>query len=114
MKNKDLDPNIFNPLATDIPNNPWSNFFDDNKLKNEIKLDIDRTYADKEFFRRDETKEQMIQILFIWSKNHPSISYRQGMNEILAAIVFCFYSEKMSNPYTENSISQILKSYFML
>lgn len=46
-------------------------------------------------------KELMTTILFIWSKENNDVSYRQGMNEILAVIllaIFPFYhKEKNSN-----------------
>ena len=33
----------------------------------------------------------MVNILFIWSKENKDVSYKQGMNEILAVILFAFY-----------------------
>jgi hypothetical protein len=33
----------------------------------------------------------MVNILFIWSKENKDISYKQGMNEILAVILYGFY-----------------------
>lgn len=32
-------------------------------------------------------------ILYYWAQENPLISYRQGMNEILAIIMFAFYAE---------------------
>lgn len=46
-------------------------------------------------------KELMTTILFIWSKENSDVSYRQGMNEVLAVIllaIFPFYhKEKAQN-----------------
>ena len=33
----------------------------------------------------------MVNILFLWSKENRDISYKQGMNEILAVILYSFY-----------------------
>jgi hypothetical protein len=35
----------------------------------------------------------MLSILFIWAKLNPIFGYRQGMNEILAPIVFIFHRD---------------------
>lgn len=35
---------IVNPLMKNNQNNPWNNFFEDNELRNSIKIDIERTY----------------------------------------------------------------------
>ncbi len=39
----------------------------------------------------------MCRILFIYGKQHPEIRYIQGMNEMLAAIFYCFSNDQ--NPY---------------
>ena len=39
-------------------------------------------------------KESMLDILFIYCKEKPDLGYRQGMHEILAAIVFVLHAEK--------------------
>ena len=38
-----MDPKIFNPLST-ASENPWSLYFDDIKLKESIRNDVQRTY----------------------------------------------------------------------
>jgi hypothetical protein len=35
-------------------------------------------------------------ILFLWAKENQDIQYKQGMNEILAIIVFAYFSERMN------------------
>ena len=35
----------------------------------------------------------MLDILFCYAKNNPDISYRQGMHEILAPILFVLHAE---------------------
>jgi TBC1 domain family member 5 len=81
----------------------------DNELKILIKKDIDRTLQEKSLFQKEEVKEMMVNILFIWSKSHPEISYRQGMNELLAVMVIVAYAEKCYEVSIENEAAQALK-----
>jgi Rab-GTPase-TBC domain len=51
---------------------------------------------DNAFFQEPSTQRTLLDILFIYSKLHPDIGYRQGMHELLAPIlwvVFCDASE---------------------
>ena len=47
----------------------------------------------------------MMQILFLWSRTHPEISYRQGMNEILGTIFFLFHSEKIKDAIDDTDLA---------
>ena len=63
---------------------------------NEIKKDLNRLYPTgcDEFFVDPEINAIMLNSLFVWSKMHPDTSYRQGMHELLAPIIFLFFEEK--------------------
>jgi len=76
-----------NPLMAD-EDSKWSKHFEAQELIDEIKNDIDRTYPEFEFFRLESTRKILTQILHIWAAMHPRISYKQGMNELLAPIVY--------------------------
>lgn len=93
VKINNLDPQVFNPLSQSNEN-PWNSFYQDNELKQTIRNDIDRTFQERELFQKEETKEIMLQVLFVWCKEHPEISYRQGMNELLAIFFIVGYMEK--------------------
>lgn len=82
----------------------WNSFFEENDLKKILNLDINRTYQDKELFQSTQIKEMMVNILFIWSKENKDVSYKQGMNEILAVILCCFYPFYFVNT-NKNSLS---------
>lgn len=41
-----------------------------------------------EFFRQDSTQLMMCNILFVYCKLNPDLSYRQGMHELLAPILW--------------------------
>jgi len=84
--------NISNGLAnSNLSNAGWDSFHQDNDLKKIILLDINRTYQEKELFTNQKVKESICSVLYIWSKENPGVSYKQGMNEILAVIVLTLY-----------------------
>jgi hypothetical protein len=68
-------------------------------LKKIINLDVSRTYQDKDLFQNTAIKELMVNILFIWSKENEDVSYKQGMNELLAVLLFGLYPFYFKNPY---------------
>lgn len=76
-----------NPLMAE-EDSKWSKHFEAQELIDEIKNDIERTYPEFEFFRMESTQKTLTQILHIWATMHPRISYKQGMNELLAPIVY--------------------------
>jgi TBC1 domain family protein 5 len=53
----------------------------------------------------------MFNILFIWSKENKDVSYRQGMNEILAVLLFANYPFYFSQNNMKHSSNEILNFY---
>lgn len=49
----------------------------------------------------------MEELLYIWAKEYPEYKYQQGMNEILAVIIVCLFSELLSE---ESDTSKIKSS----
>lgn len=94
-KTKDLDPNFFNPLAAATENNPWNSHFKDKEVRDLITQDIERTSQEFEFFTQKRTKDILTGILFLWASENQDIQYKQGMNEILAIIVFAYFAERV-------------------
>jgi hypothetical protein len=45
------------------------------------------------FFKDEDVRIHMEEILFVWAKEHPEFKYQQGMNEILGVVVVCLASE---------------------
>jgi hypothetical protein len=83
----------------------------DDKMWNEIAKDTRRTRSGMDFFQKSpdvhfEDKENvhrvedekhidvLTRILYIYGKNHPDVSYTQGMNELLAPIYYCFANDQ--------------------
>jgi TBC1 domain family protein 5 len=82
-------------------------------LKKIIVLDVNRTYQDKDLFQNTLIKETLVNILFIWSKENKDVSYKQGMNEILAVFLFGiypFYFTSTRKPTQEELVGYTLSS----
>jgi hypothetical protein len=77
-------------------NSAWSKFHEEEELRKEIKKDLERLYPTgcDEFFIQPEINAVMMNILFVWSRMHEDTSYRQGMHELLAPIIFLLDREK--------------------
>ncbi|KAJ3129161.1 TBC1 domain, member 5 [Nowakowskiella sp. JEL0407] len=114
----DRDYNLNNPLSlsNDVNLNhisiniysltlksPWTQYFKDEELQKLIKQDVERTFPDSQFFRNASTQLIMTHILFVWCKLHEKISYRQGMHEILAPILFVVDNDKLELGRSENN-----------
>ncbi|KAI0225424.1 hypothetical protein L0F63_001452 [Massospora cicadina] len=76
-----------NPLAPDS-DNPWTQYFRDGELRKVIVQDVERTFPDLDLFRDTAIQTLMTDVLFVYCKLHASNSYRQGMHELLAPMVF--------------------------
>ncbi|XP_071104007.1 TBC1 domain family member 5-like isoform X4 [Haliotis cracherodii] len=87
-----VDITINNPLSQD-DESPWNQFFQDNELRLTIKQDVIRTYPKIEFFQSNQLRNLMVDILFIYAKVNPDLSYRQGMHELLAPLIFVLHCD---------------------
>ena len=63
-----------------------------------IKLDIKRTYQEIKLFHNESIKENLCNVLYIFSKKNPNPGYFQGMSDICAIMLYVLYKE-----YTINS-----------
>eukprot|EP01132_Coremiostelium_polycephalum_P009061 gene9061-11099_t len=92
---------IIDPRSTNAVDDPlsqsensiWNMYFENENIQKEIGHDISRTYPGIDFFERKDIQDLMTRILFIFSKQYPKVKYLQGMNEILAPVVFSVYSD---------------------
>ena len=69
----------------------YNTLYKENELRRIINLDIVRTYQNVDLFSQEKIKKLLLNILFIWCKENEDVSYRQGMNELLAILILCFY-----------------------
>lgn len=94
----------------------------DEQLLDIINKDVDRTFPDIEYFRSEAVQKSLTNILFIYSKLNPDVSYKQGMHELAAPMLWvvaqdCILEDDMGffkSEYSEADafelFSQIMKS----
>ena len=63
-------------------------------------MDVVRTNQNNPLFKLKTVKNTLIEILFIWSRKNPKISYQQGMNEILGVLLNVMEQFYLSNKST--------------
>ncbi|KAF9187738.1 hypothetical protein BGZ51_001123 [Haplosporangium sp. Z 767] len=88
------DLEVNNPLSL-AEDSPWQQFFVDSELRKIIKQDVERTLPDIDYFRSERVQEQLSDILFIYCKINHDVSYRQGMHELVAHILWVVSSESL-------------------
>ena len=93
LKDSALDPIINNPLSQD-EESPWNQHFRDDELRKLIWQDVARTFPEVEYFQSAAVRETMVNVLFVYARSHPDISYRQGMHELLAPLVFVLNNDR--------------------
>ncbi|KDN51564.1 hypothetical protein RSAG8_00109, partial [Rhizoctonia solani AG-8 WAC10335] len=76
-----------NPLSLD-ESNPWKDYFASLELRKTIQEDVERTFPDLDYFRSARAQRMLADILFVYSRVHEGISYRQGMHELLAPVLW--------------------------
>lgn len=81
----------------------WDTFHQDNDIKKIILLDINRTYQEIELFYNDKVKDSMCNVLYLWAKENPNISYKQGMNEIVAVLFLALYPYYYGNSFNSDN-----------
>ncbi|XP_064595291.1 TBC1 domain family member 5-like isoform X2 [Liolophura sinensis] len=87
-----VDLSLNNPLSQ-ADESPWNRFFLDNELRLTIKQDVIRTFPELEFFHTKKVRDIMVNILFCVSRIYDSISYKQGMHELLAPLIFVLHCD---------------------
>ena len=93
LKDSALDPIINNPLSQD-EESPWNQHFRDDELRKLIWQDVARTFPEVEYFQSAAVRDTMVNVLFVYARSHPDISYRQGMHELLAPLVFVLNNDR--------------------
>lgn len=88
----DEDGDALDPL-TAKEDSQWSQFFNDQELRQQIARDTCRTFQEIEFFTKEETLKNLEDILFLFCRTHPDYEYAQGLHEICAVIYYTFYNE---------------------
>ena len=63
-------------------------------MQQEVEQDVVRTFQRLDFFKQTAVKKVMTDVLVVWSLAHPSISYKQGMNDLLGIILIVVWAEQ--------------------
>ena len=75
----------------------FSNFEENSSIQHLIEIDVERTYGDVKLFQDKYIRKMEEEILFVFAKENKPISYKQGMNEILAIFIHAFYPFYMTS-----------------
>ena len=68
------------------------------EMKDLIKADVNRTCQEFEYFRKQETKDLLQSLLFLWGREHAN-GYKQGMNEIMAVLLAVCDTERFEDQF---------------
>ena len=94
-----------------LTSNEWLNYITEIDNVRIINLDIDRTFPTTKIFSNKKIKNIENSILLIWSSENKEIGYHQGMNEILAMIIYSlypFYFKNNTKNFFDNFNNEIL------
>ena len=61
-----------------------------------IERDVVRTFPDMEFFRQAEMQGILCNILFNFASENPHLSYKQGMHELLATLLYVAHTDSQN------------------
>ncbi len=76
------------------------------ELLNLIKVDVNRTYQEKEIFQKEEIKKSLINVLYIYAKENPKYGYRQGMNDICGIFLYVLYKNfELDEDFEKDTLS---------
>ncbi|KAJ3041164.1 TBC1 domain, member 5 [Rhizophlyctis rosea] len=100
-----------NPLSLS-EDSPWTQYFKDVELQKVIRQDVERTFPDQQMFRSREIQDVMTDILFVWCKLNPDISYRQGMHELLAPVLFVVEFDKLDPSSSAEGLPAVAQAVF--
>jgi hypothetical protein len=83
--------NMDNPLSQD-PESIWGRFFRNAELERNIDKDLTRLYPEHgSYFQTPSCQAMLRRILLVWSLAHSEHSYRQGMHELLAPLLYVLH-----------------------
>lgn len=82
----------------------WHQYFCDKELKALIRQDVVRTFPGIDFFRDQMIQDAMVNILFCYAREHPTMCYRQGMHEILAPLLFVLHCDHQALLHTKEQV----------
>ena len=99
---------ICDPLGT---GEEQTSFYQRMENKRVIELDLSRI-GDELFYQQKKRSDILLNVLFLWSMQHPRTGYRQGMHEIAAILLYCLQQEidEWNTRPTIHTLSEALSS----
>ncbi|KAE8676629.1 Ypt/Rab-GAP domain of gyp1p superfamily protein isoform 3 [Hibiscus syriacus] len=98
------NPVMDNPLSQN-PDSTWSRFFRNAEMEKMVNQDLSRLYPEHEsYFLTPGCQGMLRRILLLWCLRHPECSYRQGMHELLAPLMYVLHIDI-------ESLSEVRKLY---
>nr|XP_009861344.1 TBC1 domain family member 5-like [Ciona intestinalis] len=91
---------VENPLSQN-DDSTWLQYFRDKELRNDIERDVRRTFPEMDYFSKEDVRHAMENILFCYAREHTNLSYRQGMHELLAPILFVLHCDLQGAFHTQ-------------
>lgn len=76
------------PLSS---NGSWDLFYRDRELRLVIAQDCERVFPEMDWFHGPEEQTLLQECLFTWCKENRDVSYKQGMHEIAAIVIFVVF-----------------------
>ncbi|TMW56398.1 hypothetical protein Poli38472_006408 [Pythium oligandrum] len=78
----------------------WSQYLSDENLLQEINTDLDRLFpaGNEGFFQNERYLGALRQVLFVWCRLHPDVSYRQGMHDVAAVVFYALLPSRELKP----------------
>ncbi|KAF8610811.1 RabGAP/TBC [Ceratobasidium sp. AG-I] len=96
-----------NPLSLD-ESNPWQDYFTSLELRKTIQKDVERTFPDVEYFRSANAQRMLADVLFVYTKTHTQVSYRQGMHELLAPVLWALDYDSLEEGQGDPEMQEFL------
>eukprot|EP00795_Rhopilema_esculentum_P014484 gene14484-5547_t len=89
-----MDLAVNNPLSQE-ENSPWHQYFQDGELRSTICQDLERL-------------EIILRCLFVYAKEHPEITYKQGMHEVVAPIVYVLWENAQNVRESKEDLQEVI------
>ena len=80
-------------------------------LLNLIKVDVERTYQEKDIFQKEDIKQKLAYVLYIYAKENPQYGYKQGMNDLLGVFLYVLYKNYF---YEDNFCEDNLSCFYAI
>ncbi|XP_057292918.1 TBC1 domain family member 5-like isoform X2 [Hydractinia symbiolongicarpus] len=106
---QDIDLSKHHPLSL-AEDSIWHKYFQDNELRSTIMQDIDRLCPEIEFFKQENVKSIILHVLFCYAREHPQVSYKQGMHELLANLVYVMMTNSLAVKDCTEKLSETITS----